>query len=189
MKNAPKPLKFAGPAAWRAWLEKHHAHEREAWLLHYKKGAAKSALGYEAAVEEALCFGWIDGRLQRLDADSFILRYSPRRPNSIWSVINRRRVERLIHQGRMTPAGLAAVAQAKANGEWEAAVQREDVSRAPPDLERALRQHAQARAAFKAWPASRKKMTLQWIASAKKPETRAKRIGAVIDMILEKKSP
>jgi uncharacterized protein YdeI (YjbR/CyaY-like superfamily) len=180
-----KFLQFSTRAEWRVWLEEHHTKEREAWLLHYKKGAGKNSLTYEEAVEEALCFGWIDGLLQSLDAEKFALRYSPRKGKSIWSEINKQRAERLIREGRMTQAGLAKIAQAKENGEWEAATKREEVNAIPADLERALQSHKTALATFKQWPASRKKQYLWWLASAKRAETREKRIQAILDMILQ----
>src|SRR3989304_4921578 len=120
MKPTDKPLKFANRAAWRAWLQKHHVQENAAWLLLYKKRAVKGKLTQEEAVEEALCFGWIDGLLRSVDAETYCLRFSPRRTISIWSSINKQRVQKLIRQGRMTVAGLEKIAEAKANGEWEA---------------------------------------------------------------------
>ena len=103
MKVTEKVLTFADRAEWRAWLEGHHATEQEAWILHAKKGSAKTLLSYEEGVEEALCFGWIDGQLHSIDADQFALRYSPRRRKSVWSEINKQRAETLIREGRMTP--------------------------------------------------------------------------------------
>jgi len=181
MKRPDKYLTFAGREEWRAWLEEHHAKEQEAWLLHYKKKAARQSLSYEEALEEALCFGWIDSLLIAFDAERFALRYSPRKRRSIWSEGNKRRVERLIAEGRMTPAGLARIAEAKENGEWDAATAREEVDSIPADLEGALGTSG-ALAAFRKWPASRKKGTLYWLSSAKKPETRQKRIQAIVDM-------
>jgi uncharacterized protein YdeI (YjbR/CyaY-like superfamily) len=166
-------LTFSSREEWRAWLEEHHATAQEAWLIHYKKKAARRSLALEEAVEEALCFGWIDGLLRSVDGDCYALRYSPRRPNSVWSPRNKERVEKLILEGRMTPAGLEKVARARESGEWEAADAREDVSAIPADL---------AWASFTRWPASRKKQYLYWLSSAKKPETRQKRIQAIVGM-------
>jgi uncharacterized protein YdeI (YjbR/CyaY-like superfamily) len=179
--NTPgETLVFASREEWRAWLDTHHAEATEAWLVHCKKGAAKPCIGYDEGVEEALCFGWIDGMLKSIDAETYALRYTPRRRGSIWSESNKRRIERLIREGRMTAAGLEKVAEAKANGQWEAAALREDVEAIPPDLAQALREHASAAQAFAAWPASRKKQYLYWVTSAKRPETRQKRIDAVV---------
>jgi len=183
MDKPKKHLRFANRAEWRAWLKRHHRQDKEAWLIHYKKGAHPSTLTYEEAVEEALCFGWIDGLLRSLDAETFALRYSPRRRNSIWSASNIRRVEELIHEGRMTGAGLELVRAAKDSGEWAAALQREDVEDIPPELERALRQHTGALKQFKKLTSSQKKQYFWWIGSAKREATRAKRIQAIVDRV------
>jgi uncharacterized protein YdeI (YjbR/CyaY-like superfamily) len=180
MKETARSLEFAGRDEWRAWLDGYHAVEREAWLLLRKKRAAGNALSLEEAVEEALCFGWIDGLLRSIDSDTYLLRFSPRRPKSIWSESNKKRAERLIRAGRMTAAGIEKIAEAKANGEWEAATAREDVDAAPADLAQAL-ERSEAGAAFERWLASRKKQYLHWLGSAKRPETRQKRIQTIVE--------
>jgi uncharacterized protein YdeI (YjbR/CyaY-like superfamily) len=177
------PLPFSNPQEWRAWLERHHAVEREAWLLISKKGATSKSLTLAEAVEEALCYGWIDSHMRPVDAQAFRLRFSPRRSGSIWAVSNQRRVEQLIREGRMAPAGLAAVEAAKASGEWEAAVRREDVSQVPPELDEALQADAAARAAYQKLPPSHKKQYLYWITSARRPETRQKRIAELLEKL------
>jgi len=108
-------------AAWRKWLEKNHASKREIWLRLYKKHVKKPCVAYDHAVEEALCFGWIDGILKRIDDEQHVIRFSPRRKNSVWSDSNRKRVNRMTRQGKMTEAGLAAVREAKKNGRWQQA--------------------------------------------------------------------
>jgi uncharacterized protein YdeI (YjbR/CyaY-like superfamily) len=175
-------LTFETPEAWRTWLEQHHATAQEVWLLHPKKGAAARLVGYEEAVEEALCFGWIDGRLRSIDEKSYALRYSPRKRRSIWAESNKRRVEKLIVEGRMTPAGLAKVTEAKENGEWYAGTAREDVDTIPPDLEQALKENEAAWDSFQLWSVSRKRQHLYSVTSAKRPETRQKRIRSIVDM-------
>jgi uncharacterized protein YdeI (YjbR/CyaY-like superfamily) len=175
MSHRLRYLRLSDRAAWRRWLEQHHARAAQAWLALYRKGCRPGALSYEETLEEALCFGWIDGLLRRLDAKRFVLRFTPRRRGSIWSESNKRRVRRLIREGRMTPHGLARIAEAKTNGEWEAASRREDVATLPTDLARALRR-AGALAAFRRLPPSRRKQLLWWISSARRPETRARRI-------------
>jgi uncharacterized protein YdeI (YjbR/CyaY-like superfamily) len=181
MKTPDERLAFAGRDEWRAWLEEHHATEREAWLLHNKKKAIQRYVSYEEAVEEALCFGWIDGLLKSVDGESYALRYSPRKRRSVWSESNKWRVEKLIREGRMTPAGLEKVVEAQESGEWDAATAREDVSAVPADLAHELRSK-EAWETFDNWPASRKKQYLFWLNSARKPETRSKRIQAIVDM-------
>lgn len=178
-------LTFASREAWRAWLEAHHAIAQEAWLLHSKKKAVKRFLTYEEAVEEALCFGWIDGLLRSIDDESYVLRYSPRTRRSVWSETNKRRVEKLIGEERMTAAGYEKIAEAKANGEWDAATAREDVGALPEDLIQELTSN-DAWASFEKWPASRKKQYLYWLNSARRPETRQKRIQAIVEMAASK---
>lgn len=174
-------LTFANRDEWRSWLEAHHATEREAWLLHSKTKAAQRSVTYEEAVEEALCFGWIDGLLRSVDAETYALRYSPRKRGSVWAVSNKHRVEKLIREGRMTAAGLEKVAEARESGEWDAATAREDVSAIPADLAQELEKSA-GWASFDQWPASRKKQYLYWLSSARRPETRRKRIQAIVAM-------
>lgn len=150
-------------------------------MLHYKKKVARPSLTYEEAVEEALCFGWIDGLLKSIDGEAYALRYSPRKPQSIWSETNKQRVERLINEGRMTAAGLEKIAEAKENGEWDAATAREDVNAIPADLVQELARN-KAWASFNKLPASRKKQYLFWLSGAKRPETRQKRIQVIAEM-------
>jgi uncharacterized protein YdeI (YjbR/CyaY-like superfamily) len=175
-------LAFASRQDWRAWLERHHATELEAWLLLHKKKMASRALTYEEAVEEALCFGWIDGLLRSLDSEAFALRFSPRKSRSVWSETNKHRAEVLIKQGLMTPAGLAKVIEARGNGEWDAAAAREDVSALPADLAQELIRN-EARGAFEECTPSVKKQYLYWLSSAKRTETRRKRIQTIVEMV------
>lgn len=184
MREPSDPLTFEDPTEWRAWLEQHHASEQEVWLVHTKKWVKPGTLTYEQALEEALCYGWIDGLLRSLDAERFVLRYTPRKRKSIWSEGNRRRVEKLIREGRMAEAGLQKVRQAQESGEWEAAAQREDVSAIPRSLEAALRSREGAWEAFAMQSPSHKKQYLWWIADAKREDTRRKRIEATVDRVL-----
>jgi len=154
--------------------------------VHYKKHTAKLALSYEDAVEEALCFGWIDGLLRRLDGEKYALRYSPRRKNSVWSVGNKARAERMIEQGRMTEAGLAAVNRAKENGEWDRAAQREALE-VPPDLKRALAASKEGDRGFQRLPPSRRKQLIWWVTSAKTQATRGRRIDSTVRLSEEDK--
>jgi uncharacterized protein YdeI (YjbR/CyaY-like superfamily) len=174
-------IAFANRDEWRAWLEQHHATEQEAWLLIRRKGGSEQYLALGEAVDEALCFGWIDGALKPINKATYALRFSPRRSNSIWSINNQRRVEKLIRQGRMTPAGLEKITQAKESGEWDAAVAREDVSSVPDDLVQEL-ENNDAWITFENLPASQKKQYLYWLESAKRPATREKRIRAIVEM-------
>lgn len=171
-KRAIHPL---SRAEWRQWLAEHHAETEGVWLVSYKKATGKPRLEYEEAVEEALCFGWIDSTLNVLDAERSKQWFAPRRPGSGWSRSNKERVERLIQAGSMTPAGLAKIEAAKKSGAWTSLDELETLT-IPPDLAAALAAHEPAPLHFEAFPRSARLAILAWIASAKKPETRAKRI-------------
>jgi uncharacterized protein YdeI (YjbR/CyaY-like superfamily) len=170
--NSVHPL---NRAEWRRWLEQHHTRGTGVWLITYKKSAGEPRVEYDEAVEEALCFGWIDSKPRALDAERSMLWFAPRKAGTGWSRPNKERVERLISAGRMAPAGLAKVEAAKADSSWNAldAVEALEI---PPDLARALAARKPARGHFDAFPRSVKRGILEWIASAKRPETRAGRI-------------
>ncbi len=182
MQPPDHPLRFQNRDDWRAWLTLNHAAEKEAWLAILKKKSPRPGVYYEEAVEEAVCFGWIDGVMKGSAADHYYLRFTPRKPDSVWSVSNQQRVERMLAQGKMTEAGLAAVRTAMANGEWQAAMQREDVSSLPDDLLQALQANPTARDNFEKYPTSQKKMFLHWLASAKTEKTRQKRVQQIVEM-------
>lgn len=161
---------------WRAWLEANHLRKQGIWVASYKKGTGKPRVEYEAIVEEALCFGWIDSKPNSLDDERSLLWLAPRRAGTGWSRPNKQRIERMIAEGRMAAAGLAKVDAAKADGSWTSldAVQALDV---PDDLARALAAMPEASGNFAAFPRSAKRGILEWILNARKPETRAKRIA------------
>lgn len=160
---------------WRSWLAQNHLRDQGIWLISYKKASGKSRFDYNDAVEEALCFGWIDSKPNKLDAERTLLWFAPRKPVTGWSKLNKQRVEQLTQQGLMMSAGMAKVEAAKADGSWNAldAIEALEI---PPDLEQALIAYGEAKPNFEAFPKSVKRGILEWIASAKKPETRAKRI-------------
>jgi uncharacterized protein YdeI (YjbR/CyaY-like superfamily) len=162
-------------ATWRTWLEANHATSRGAWLVTWRAGRGYPVLDYEAAVEEAICFGWVDSRPGRVDDDRARLYFAPRKPRSAWSASNKARVERLLAAGRMAPAGIAAIERARANGMWEHldAVERLEV---PGDLAGALAARPPAAENFEAFPRSVRRAILEWIAAARRPETRSARI-------------
>ncbi|MCU0520861.1 MAG: YdeI/OmpD-associated family protein [Anaerolineae bacterium] len=179
-------LQFSSAAEWRAWLVEHHTQTASVYLAIAKKGAEarqNAGLSYEAAVEEAICFGWVDGQARSLDDRLFLLLFSPRRTDSVWSVSNIERVRRLTLAGRMAAAGLAAAEAAKANGQWDAALRRELVDVIPEDLEAALLELPGAREAYLAMTPSRRKQLLGFLDAAKRPETRARRIRAIVDEV------
>jgi len=162
-------------AEWREWLEHHHPRTEGVWLITYKKATGKPRIEYEEAVEEALCFGWIDSKANKLDDERSMLWMSPRKPGTGWSRPNKERIERLVAAGVIAPAGLAKIEAAKKDGSWEAldAVEALEI---PPDLEKALAGYGAAKHNFEAFPRSVKRAILEWISNAKRPETRAKRV-------------
>jgi len=162
-------------ASWRAWLEANHATATGAWLVTWRAGTGHPVLDYESAVEEAVCFGWIDSRTGRVDHERTKLYFAPRQPRSSWSASNKARVERLTAAGRMASAGLAAVQRAKASGTWQHhdAVERLDI---PADLEVGMAAQPGAAGHFAAFPPSTRRAILEWIAAARRPATRAARI-------------
>jgi uncharacterized protein YdeI (YjbR/CyaY-like superfamily) len=184
MTESSKRQCFPGREDWRAWLAANHATAQEIWLVIHKKHAGKAGLTYVEALEEALCFGWIDGILKRIDDEKHTIRFSPRRKNSIWSEQNKKRIRKLIQEGRMTEAGLAKIKEAKANGQWERAAVREDVTLVPPELTAALAGSAQARENFEKLAPSYRKQFIYWIGSAKREETREKRIKTTIKLLV-----
>jgi uncharacterized protein YdeI (YjbR/CyaY-like superfamily) len=166
-------------AAWRTWLQANHATESGVWLVSWRKGHGQR-VEYEDAVEEALCFGWIDSQGGNIDEARSRQYFAPRKPTSGWAATNKARIERLIADGRMAPAGLAAIERAKANGSWTLL---DDVEQGivPGDLAAALADHPSATSHFEAFPKSAKRAMLEWVAQAKRPETRAQRVRAIAD--------
>ena len=175
--------RFESSADWRAWLSENHAAAKEIWLVFYKKHVGKAGLTYLEALEEALCFGWIDGLVKRIDDRKHTIRFSPRRKNSIWSELNKKRVGRLIEEGRMTEAGMAKVREAQANGQWDQAAEREDTMLAPPELTAALAKNAQARLSFEKLAPCYRKQFIYWVGSAKRDETRQKRVAEAVRLL------
>ncbi len=172
-------VQFEKRAEWRAWLEANHATTDGAWLVTWRKTSGRPVLDYEDAIQEALCFGWVDNRPGPVDEQRVKLYFAPRRERSTWSASNKARVERLIAAGLMRPAGLAAIERAKANGSWTSldAVERAEV---PDDLAAALAADPAAEANFAAFTLSIRKLFLAWVASARRPATRDARIAETV---------
>lgn len=162
-------------AEWRAWLQAHHATSKGVWLVFNKKTSGKPHLSYDEQVEEALCFGWVDSKPGKVDEHRSSLYFAPRKAGSGWSRPNKERVERMIAQGLMAPAGLSKIEAAKRDGSWSKldAVESLEV---PLDLAKELRRYPNAKHNFEAFPRSVKRGILEWIVQAKKPETRARRV-------------
>lgn len=176
-----EPLYVPDRATWRAWLAANHTTSPGVWLLIHKKGNPEPSVGYEEAVEEALCFGWIDGLMNPIDAMGFKQWFTRRSPKSVWSKSNKERVARLIEQGLMTPAGLAVIELAKQNGTWTAYDDIEQLV-VPDDFAAALSAEPDALTYWNAFSKSVKKGILYFIQSAKRPETRAKRIARTVEL-------
>lgn len=185
--TADTAIRFKNRKEWRGWLEKHHGKETGIWLVLYKKHSAKPGLRYEEALEEALCFGWIDGQLMKVDNDKFKLRYSPRRPKSPWSRINRDKAEKLIRSGQMAAAGLARIKEAKKSGLWQRAYTNKTRERMPSDLKTALQKNKTAWSNFRKFANTYRNMYIGWIVSAKTTETRKRRIAKVVDQAAKDK--
>lgn len=168
----------------RDWLTARHGQTDSIWLVTWKKAAGERHVPYEAVVEEALCFGWVDSLPRKLDADRSMLLLSPRKPGSAWSAANKARAERLIAQGLMTPAGLAKIEAAKADGSWTFLDDVESLA-VPEDLAAAFAAHPPSADRFEAFPRSVKRGILEWIKQARRPDTRAKRIDETARLAAE----
>ncbi len=173
------PTFFETPAAFRAWLQKHHTTATELWVGYYKKETGRPTITWQESVDEALCFGWIDGIRKSFDADSYMNRFTPRRSGSTWSAINARRATELIEEGRMRPAGAKAFAARDS-----AKTERQSSDRANPQLdparERTFKANRRAWEFFQAQPPGYRRLALWWIVSAKREETRAQRFDRLL---------
>ncbi len=178
-----EPIFFEDRGAWRRWLKKNHDKSSEVWILAFKRHLGRQSVSYEEALEEAICYGWIDSRLRRIDDERHAWRFAPRRPDSIWSLSNRRRAERLIKEGRMTARGMARVEDAKRSGNWDKAYRPSAPPRIPKDLKDALTQDELAWGNFQALAKTYRHAYIHWVASAKREETRRKRIREVVKRV------
>ncbi|MFE5504083.1 YdeI family protein [Amycolatopsis japonica] len=169
----------ASPAEWRAWLAENAGTEKEVWLVIQHKDSGVPSVRIEEAMEQALCFGWIDGLHRKNDTTSSRLRFTPRNPRSTWSRVNRERAARLIAEGQMTERGQAMIDLAKAKGRWQVVPDGDGV---PEDLRARLDADEAARTHFEKFPPSSKRLILEWILTAKKPETRERRITRTVEL-------
>ncbi len=190
-KSEPSPddqLFFADRASWRAWLEDNH-HDRDSiWLIFHKKGSDTSSIDYESAVLEALCFGWMDSKVQRIDEDRYRQYFSRRKPTGFWNGANKKRVAKLTKEGLMTPAGRAAIDVAKENGSWDFL---DDIEAMvlPDDLADALAQRTGARQHYEDFTKTKKQAVLLWVKQAKREKTRADRIAKVAEAAARGETP
>ena len=171
---------------WRDWLQANHATSPGVWLISYKKNSGKPRVSYDEAVEEALCFGWIDSVPNKLDDERFKQLFTPRKPKSGWSRVNKQRIDKLIAGGLMTEAGLAKIEQAKQDGSWTKLDEVEELT-VPADLEAAFAENSTARQYFEQFPRSVKRGILEWLNNARLAETRQTRIAQIVRMAAQNK--
>jgi uncharacterized protein YdeI (YjbR/CyaY-like superfamily) len=176
-------IAFASPEAWERWLEDNHGASDGVWIKMGKKQAGVESVRYPEVLECALCFGWIDARREALDERHFLQRFTPRRPRSKWSRINRDTAERLITERRMRPAGLAEVERARADGRWEAAYEGQRRITVPKDLQRELDARPSASAFFAGLSSQNRYAILYRLQDAKRPQTRARRLQQFVAML------
>ena len=180
-----RPRRFTprSRSAWRSWLQKNHTGVEEVWVVFYRKGTGHPTVSYNDAVEEALCFGWIDGIRKRVDSARYMHRFTPRRLNSAWSKSNKERVARLIEARLMTPAGQRLIDHAKRGGAWSRSSDLVPVPDMPDELTAALDADQDALVNFNALAPSYRRQFIAWIADAKRPTTRAGRVAKSVDLL------
>lgn len=174
------PAYFSTPAAFRRWLTRHHAREAELWVGYYKKGTGVPSITWPESVDEALCFGWIDGVRKTVDEARYMIRFTPRRPGSIWSNVNIAKIQALIAAGRMRPAGIAAFEARSAARSGVYSFERSDEARLETAEAAAFRRERAAWRFFEAQPPGYRRTALHWVTSAKLAETRARRLATLI---------
>jgi uncharacterized protein YdeI (YjbR/CyaY-like superfamily) len=182
-----KSLYVTDRRQWRAWLKSHHASEREIWLIYYKKHTGKPRIPYDDAVEEALCYGWIDTTVKRMDDERYMQKFTPRKPRSVWSKHNKERAEKMIKGKRMTRAGLVRIEDAKRSGAWERAEKPEQPTRVPPELKKALSANKTAARNFHNLAPSYRRDYIGWLLSARREETRRKRLREIVRLVSQNK--
>jgi uncharacterized protein YdeI (YjbR/CyaY-like superfamily) len=180
-------LPFASREAWEAWLEEQHAVSQGVWLKLAKKGSGIETVTFAEALDVALCYGWIDSQADKFDGNYWLQRFTPRKPRSKWSQVNREKVAKLVEAGRMNPAGLREVERAKADGRWDAAYEPPSTATVPDDLRAELEKNVAAREFFETLNSTNRYAILHRIQDAKKPETRARRIAKYVAMLAEGK--
>jgi len=180
-----KILQAKTRGAWRSWLTRHHESETEIWLIFLKAHTGQSTFSYNDTVEEALCFGWIDSLIKRLDENRYARKFTPRRAGSAWSEANKKRVEKLLADGLMTDAGLALLNEAKMSGEWDCQRTRPSIltSELPVEFGNALEAHPIASQCFNALAPTYQKQYIAWIATAKRADTRHRRTSEAIEKL------
>lgn len=171
---------------WRLWLKENHNREKEIWLVYYKKHTGKPRVPYDDAVEEALCFGWIDSIVRTIDDETYMQKFTPRKARSNWSASNKKRVEKLISMGVMTKAGLEKIDIAKTNGSWDKVITATKSFEMPDELQSALKLNKSAKVFFENLSSSCQRQYIGWIASAIKTDTKQKRIKEAMNLLSKK---
>lgn len=182
-KSSLDVLPFKSPADWEKWLSKNHSSSKGVWLKIYKKGSGKPTVTYAGALDGALCYGWIDGQKDRHDDEAWLQRFSPRRPNSVWSKINTGHAERLIKAGRMKPAGLKEVETAKKDGRWKSAYHSQSTATYPADFLKEINKNKKAKAFLETLDRTNRFAIIYRLHNAKKTETREKRLKQFVAML------
>ena len=183
-----KTIEFENRAQWRAWLAEHHDSESEIWLVFYKKETGIPSIEYGESLDEALCYGWVDSIIKSIDERKYARKFTPRKDESRWSLVNKKRAEQLIRDGLMTDHGMRKVEAAKRSGSWYAPGQKPKMDfEMPKEFSEALRDNPKAKAFFDGLAASHQKQYLGWIITAKRPETGERRIAESIRMLTEGK--
>ena len=178
-----KQLYVTNRDQWREWLSENHATKAGIWLVFYKKETSRPTIAYEAAVEEALCFGWIDSIIKKIDAAKYVRKFTPRTDKSKWSQLNKKRANKMIKQGRMTEIGRAKIKEAKKTGLWDKDARPQISFDIPPEFAKALARNKKADECFSKLAPSYRKHYIGWIAVAKRPETKKRRIEESIAML------
>ena len=174
---------------WRKWLKLNHEKSPGIWLIYFKKHSGKPRVPYNEAVEEALCFGWIDSTVKRIDEDRYMQVFTPRNPKSNWSELNKKRVEELISHGKMTDAGMKAINIAKKNGKWDEIIESQKNYDLSADFVKLFETNEKAFAVYNKLAPSHRKQYINWVMSAKKSETRLKRCREMIGMLEQDQKP
>lgn len=180
MSSEVKTIYCKNSEEWRAWLEHNYAIEKDIWLIYYKKHTKKETIFYTDAVDEALCFGWIDSIAKSIDDETYMQRYSPRKTKSVWSLVNKNKVIRLIEEQKMTQAGMLTVEIAKENGQWENAYSLKIKVEMPTELEQALKSNQLAFDNFNKFSQTNQQNYIRWVLQAKRAETIQKRMDTVV---------
>jgi uncharacterized protein YdeI (YjbR/CyaY-like superfamily) len=175
----PEQIFARNPAEWRAWLDEHHTTASEVWLVYFKKASGKESIAWAAAVEMALRYGWIDGLIRGIDDERYMQRFTPRRPKSKWSKVNKEIVERMLEAGELTPMGIAAVEAAKASGEWDRAYTVQRPTPPPVDLKEAIRRSPDAKRGRDRMSRTRWDRWMAWLEKSE-GRTRTRRINAIV---------